>query len=220
MQAVPGVAGADLLNGPASTAPWVDDAPPFACPVANDDAETVGGWAASWLEAQVAADAVSGGNAPWAVLSFAATRTGRDEAEELYAGIVADLGPDPAAKKPPEGGSSALTAQTDESPGALGLAALSAAVLGENADLPGLAARISATETAAPTVEPSPEPTPSPSQAGPEAEGGAQLPDTGTDPSLVLLGTSLVLAGGALVLATRRRRASTDSAAGGGTTAP
>ena len=99
VQAVPGVAGADLLNGPASTAPWVDDAPPFACPVANDDAETVGGWAASWLEAQVAADAVSGGNAPWAVLSFAATRTGRDEAEALYAGIVADLGPDPAAEE-------------------------------------------------------------------------------------------------------------------------
>ena len=217
VQAVPGVAGADLLDGPASTAPWVDDALPFGCPVANDNAETVGGWAASWLEEQVAADAVSGGNAPWAVLSFAATRTGRDEAEELYAGIVADLGPDPAAKK---SASSALTAQTDESPGALGLAALSAAVLGENADLPGLASRIGATETAAPTVEPSPEPTPSPSQAGPEAEGGAQLPDTGTDPSLVLLGTSLVLAGGALVLATRRRRASTDSPAGGGDHGP
>ena len=63
VQAVPGVAGLSLLDGPASTGTWVDDAPAYACPVDNGDAQTVAGWGSAWLEAQVDDDAVTGGNA-------------------------------------------------------------------------------------------------------------------------------------------------------------
>ena len=205
VQAVPGLAGLSLLTGPASTATWVDDAPAFTCPVDTTDADTVAGWGSAWLETQAAAGAITGGNAPWAVLSFASTRTGKDEADALYTGIVSDLGPAPTTKKQ-KAGTVSLAAQTDESPGALGLAALAGTSLGE--DVAGFAARIAATMTLAPTVDPSPSPTPSPSGSA-AADAGTDdptLPATGTDPTLVLGGVALILVGTGLLLGTRRRR--------------
>ena len=203
VQAVPGLAGLSLLTGPASTATWVEDSPAFTCPVDATDGETVAGWGSAWLEDQVADDAVTGGNAAWAVLAFASTRTGHDEAESLYAGIVSDLGPAPTTKKQKAGQATTL-AQTDESPGALGLAALTGAALGENVS--GFAIRIAATVTV-PTADPTPSPTPSPSGNGAAAgTDDPTLPATGsTDPSLVLVGTGLVLVGTGLVVGTRRR---------------
>ena len=202
VQAVPGLAGLSLLTGPAATTPWADDAPAFPCPVDTTDGETVAGWGSAWLEGQMAADAVGGGNAAWAVLAFVSTRTGHDEAAALYADIVSDLGPAPATTKQ-KGATAALATQTDENPGALGLAALTGTTLGE--DVSGFAARVAATMTAAPASSPSPTPEPSPSDGAAAGSDDPTLPATGTDPLLVLTGTTLVLAGSGLVLGTRRR---------------
>jgi LPXTG-motif cell wall-anchored protein len=203
VQAVPGLAGLSLLTGPTATTQWVDDAPAFTCPVDTTNGETVAGWGSAWLEGQVAADAVTGGNAAWAVLAFASTRTGHDEAETLYTGILADLGPAPTTKKQ-KVVATTLATQTDESPGALGLAALAGTTLGE--DVSGFGARIAATLTAAPTSSPSPSPKPSPSDEAAVGADDPTLPATGTDPALVLTGAALVLAGSGLVAGTRRRR--------------
>ncbi len=202
VQAVPGVAGFSLLDGPASAATWIDDAPAFTCPVDNSDSGTVAGWGSAWLEAQATVDAINAGNAPWAVLSFAATRTGLEEAQALFADIDSSLGKAPKLKS----SEVSLAAQSDENPGALGLAALAGATLDETTEVEGFASRIAATITAAPTVEPSPEPTPAPSSGSGVDSDGETLPDSGTDPLLALIGFTLLASGAGLVLGTRRRQ--------------
>jgi LPXTG-motif cell wall-anchored protein len=208
VQAVPGIAGLSLVDGPASHAPWADDLPAFSCPVDNSDTETVAGWGAAWLDSQVAADAVTGGNAGWAVLSFASTRTGHDAAQSLYTSIAAELGTTATQK----GAQSTLAAQSNESPGALGLAALAGTTLGD--DVSTFSARIAATMTqpAAPP-KPTPSTSTSPAPSGDPGANGPTLPDTGgiTGP-LALSGVGLVLAGVSLIVVTRRRRTETPPA--------
>jgi hypothetical protein len=205
VQVVPGIAGLSLLAGPASSADWVDGVPDFSCPVDQSAADTVAGWGSAWLQTQVAADAVAGGNTGWAVLSFASTRTGHDAAESLYAQMVAELGPTPSGQSTTgTAKTSPLAAQTDESPGALGLAALAGATLGE--DVSGLSARIAATMTA-PAAQPTPTPTPTPTPSQTGSPDDPILPDTGgIDPWLIAAGIVLVVSGASLVVVTRPRR--------------
>ncbi len=205
VQAVPGVAGLSLADGPAATASWADEVPAFTCPVDNSAADTVAGWGSAWLETQVTANAVSGGNSGWAVLSFAATRTGHVAAESLYATMVSDLGPAPASKFSTQrsSGRSASAAQSKESPGALGLAAVAGATLGK--DVSDFSARIAATMTT-PAAQPTPKPTTSTSPAPAERSSDPGLPDTGaTNPLVILGGIALVGSGAVLIAATRRR---------------
>ncbi len=206
VQAVPGVAGLSLLDGPATSAPWIEGVPDFSCPVDQSTAETVAGWGAAWLETQVAADAVTGGNTGWAVLSFASTRTGHATAETLYAEMLTDLGPPPSGHNKLKDTSkvATLAAQTDESPGALGLTALAGATLGE--DITSLAARIAATLTM-PAAQPTPKPDPTSAPREAAGQDDPTLPDTGgADASLVVAGIALVASGASLLVVTRRRR--------------
>ncbi len=206
VQVVPGTAGLGLLSGPASDQPWTDGVPDFPCPVDNSTADTVAGWGSAWIDGQVTAGSVTGGNLGWAVLSLASTRTGHDAAESLYAAMVSDVGPAPAKQKTSKKSSAMapLAAQSPESPAALGLTAVAGATLGENvAEFSG---RIAATMTA-PLAEPSPRPTPTPSRTSGGESDDPGLPNTGAaDPSLILGGVALIAAGSALIWVSRRRR--------------
>jgi LPXTG-motif cell wall-anchored protein len=202
VQAVPGVAGLHLVDLPPASDPWADDAPAFTCPVDASDASTVAGWGAAWLEAQAQGGAVTGNNAGWAVLAFASTRTGHDEAEDLYDTWLAGIGPAPKKALQKQGTVGPL-AQSAEDPGTLGLAALAGTTLGE--DVSALAARVAATETVQATPSPSPtDPADDDGQGGTAADGDA-LPATGSNPVLVALGAGLVVGGCGLLVLTRRR---------------
>lgn len=246
VQAVPGLAGLSLVDPVPAAGTWADGGAALPCPAASTSTPTssssatpttspstpsspsaadpsapstassaspsgadVAHWAATWLAAQARSGAVTGTNVGWAILSFAATLTHHDAAESLYAGLPSTITTAGAR-------GSARAAQSTDSPGALGLAALSSAVLGHPGTARTYASRIAATLTGE-GASASPSPSSSASEGGSASSSpstatsaasttpAATLPRTGAAPGLGVAGLLLVVAGAALLRFGRRR---------------
>jgi hypothetical protein len=147
VQSIPAILGTDLVEV-TTPDPWAADAETHGgVPAATADG--IAGWATSWLAAQVDADEVPGSYLPWAILSFAADATAKDQADDAYTAVRA------------------ATLDIGRNPGALGQAALAAKALGKSSDLNRYANLIAATLTPAAVVPPVTPPVVTPDRTAP-----------------------------------------------------
>ncbi len=233
VQAIPGLSGLSLAATLPPAGTWADGGPTFPCdaspspspsvspsaspspsPSASASGSVAGpddvaAWAATWLAGQP--KAAEAGNVGWAILSFASTHSHHSTAVALYSHLSAQLAKQTVAKK----GFQRALAQSAESPGALGLGALSAQTLGHHSAAVGYGHRIALTITASgasaspsPSATKSADPTASASAAvsASASASGPQLPRTGGEPVLLVGGLLLLVAGGSLVWLGARRR--------------
>jgi hypothetical protein len=231
VQAVPGLAGLNLAKTIPTAGSWADGGPVFPCDNASPSpspslspsaspspASTadVAAWASTWLAGQAGAGNVTTSDLGWAILSFASTHSHHDAAAALYGNLVASLPVSKAAAIKARGSVKAV-AQSAESPGALGLAALSAQSLGHHGAAGTFATRIGATITAAaakPSASASASATPSASHsrssspaasASATGSGDPGLPRTGGEPYVLAGGLAFLLLGTGLISVGARR---------------